>query len=63
MINWFGNLFEGVITPDCKLNGFCIVYNGYMRSIDVGGYSDNVQSGNCVSFNSTDLSIKKAGWY
>ena len=28
MVNQFGNVYEGVVTPDGKLNGFGIVYNG-----------------------------------
>ena len=41
MINQFGNIFEGIIDPKGKLNGFCVCYIGIKNIINVGYYKND----------------------
>ena len=61
----YGNIFEGTVTPDGKMNGFCISFIGGCDCIDVGWYRDNKMNGNWMSFKAfkNDIVFKESGWY
>jgi len=63
MVNPYGNIFEGTITPSGKVNGFCITYIGSKDHIDAGWYQNNSIHGNWMSFNGKDMSVRESGWY
>ena len=63
MINSFGNVFEGVVTPDGRMNGFCVTYLGRLNMINAGWHQSNAMKGNWMSMNADDLSIRKSGYY
>ena len=46
MINQFGNVCEGTVTPDGKMNGFCILYVGAADEIHVGWHRHDRRHGN-----------------
>ena len=58
MINQFGNVYEGCVTPDGKLNGFGIVYNGHKRKVDFGFYKNNKWNGDLMSVELDDMSVR-----
>ena len=65
LISQYGNIFEGMISADGKMNGFCICYNGYLDLIEVGWYQNNIVHGNWISFNASQMFVKEleSGWY
>ena len=63
MINQFGNIFEGSITDDGKINGFCVTYLGVMQQIEVGWYKNSRKHGNWMCIDTKDMSVNEEGWY
>ena len=63
MINKFGNIFEGTLSADGKMNGFCVLFLGYTQSIKVGWYQNNIPNGNFISLNPKDMQVTESGWY
>ena len=66
MINPFGLVFEAIITPDTKINGFCINYIAASSGdfINVGWQFKNKLEGNYMKVNARDLSLhNKTGYY
>ena len=59
MINIFGNIFEGVITSDGKINGFCICFLGKWNTIDVGWFKNDKPHGNWMRIECTDFEVKE----
>jgi len=59
MINMYGNIFEGEMTQDAKLNGFCICFLGSFNTIDIGWYKDNRPNGNWLRLNTENLEVKE----
>ena len=65
MINQFGNVFEGEVNKDGKLDGFCVTYITRQKLIEIGWYKTNVINGNWVQLDATgkDLKVLESGWY
>ena len=63
MVNQFGNIYEGTLTPDGKLNGFCVSFIGSDMLIEVGWYWNNVMVGNRMQVDGSDLSVIGEGYY
>ena len=68
MINQFGNIFEGTIPQNGKINGFCVFFIGNLvlednSIIHVGWFKDNQKHGNCMKLRARDLEILQSGWY
>ena len=54
-INQSGNIYEGYITSDLKINGWCISYNGQSNEILIGWYKNNERNGNWMKLNGSNL--------
>jgi len=63
IVNRFGNIFEGMISEDGKMNGFCVTYLGIIKTIELGWFKGNRKHGNWMAINTNDMSIKKSGWF
>ena len=63
MVNQYGNIYEGIYSPDWKVNGWCISYIGYFNIIQIGWYKDNLRNGNWMSLWGNNLSVIESGWY
>ena len=57
IINSYGNIFEGTITPDGKRNGFCLAYIGYTIEIEIGWYENDLINGNYMKVNGNSFAI------
>jgi len=41
LANKYGNIFEACISKDGRMNGFCVLYLGFVNEIHVGWYKKN----------------------
>ena len=57
MINRFGNIFEGIMTPDGKLNGFCVSFFGNSGHICAGFYKNDKIFGNFMQITAKTLGV------
>jgi len=63
-INQEGTIYEGNLTPDFKMNGFCITFNGHSKTISIGWYINNCRHGNWMSCTGDEpMAIIECGWY
>ena len=63
LINQLGNVYEGTITPDCRINGFCISYIARTGMIEIGWYKNNIKHGNWMQIDGDDMMIWDSGNY
>ena len=47
-INQFGNIYEGTISPQFKMNGWVISFLGRSGRIEMGWYKNNLIHGNWI---------------
>ena len=55
MVNQFGNIFEGTMTPKGRIHGFCVTFIGYNNTIYAGWYWDGKSYGNWMSIDAEDM--------
>jgi len=63
LVNQSGNIIEGTVKPDGKMNGFCITFDTLQNLIHVGWYINNKRNGNWMQLKAWDMTVSESGWY
>ena len=62
-MNKIGNIYIGNFTPEFKLHGFVITYNGKTNTIMACWYQNNMRHGNFMLLNAKNMTILESGYH